>query len=64
MSTRTKSVLLQFSDKSIRAHGRIAATATATNLAFDAFHEVNTDESDATKQLGVDRHAGYAKTSA
>ncbi len=56
--------MIALSDKRIRAHGRIVAAATATNLAFGAFHEVQTDETGATKRFGYDRHASRAKTSA
>ena len=48
-----ESVRIQVSGKRIRAHGRIVAAATATNPAFGAFYEVQTDESGATKRFGL-----------
>ena len=42
--SRMESVRIQLSGKRIRAHGRIVAAATATNPAFGAFYEVQTDE--------------------
>ena len=48
-----ESVRVQLSGKRIRANGRIVAAATATNPAFGAFYEVQTDESGATKRFGL-----------
>ncbi len=48
-----ESVRIQVSGKRIRAHGRIVAAATATNPAFGAYYDVQTDESGATKRLGM-----------
>ena len=48
-----ESVRIQVSGKRIRAHGRIVAAATATNPAFSAFYEVQTDETGATKRFGL-----------
>ena len=48
-----ESVRIQVSGKRIRAHGRIVAAATATNPAFGAFYEVQTDEAGATKRFGL-----------
>jgi len=46
-------VRIQLSGKRIRAHGRIVAAATATNPAFGAFYEVQTDETGATTRFGL-----------
>ncbi|KAA1246870.1 hypothetical protein F0Q45_22980 [Mycobacterium simiae] len=51
--SRMESVRIQVSGKRIRANGRIVAAATATNPAFGAFYEVQTDESGATKRFGL-----------
>ncbi|ORX07559.1 hypothetical protein AWC29_06700 [Mycobacterium triplex] len=51
--SRMESVRVQVSGKRIRAAGRIVAAATATNPAFGAFYEVQTDESGATKRFGL-----------
>jgi hypothetical protein len=48
-----ESVRLQVSGKRIRANGRIVAAATATNPAFGAYYDVQTDETGATKRLGM-----------
>jgi len=48
-----ESVRVQLSGKRIKAAGRIVAAATATNPAFGAFYEVQTDESGATKRFGL-----------
>ncbi len=48
-----ESVRVQLSGKRIKATGRIVAAATATNPAFGAFYEVQTDESGATKWFGL-----------
>ncbi|MEZ0352880.1 putative glycolipid-binding domain-containing protein [Mycobacterium sp. pR1184] len=51
--SRMESVRVQVSGKRIRAAGRIVAAATATNPAFGAFYEVQTDETGATKRFGL-----------
>jgi len=51
--SRMESVRIQLSGKRIRAHGRIVAAATATNPAFGAFYEVQTDETGVTKRFGL-----------
>ena len=48
-----ESVRVQLSGKRIKANGRIVAAATATNPAFGAFYEVQTDERGATKRFGL-----------
>ena len=48
-----ESVRVQLSGKRIKATGRIVAAATATNPAFGAFYELQTDESGATKRFGL-----------
>jgi uncharacterized protein len=51
--SRMESVRIQLSGKRIRANGRIVAAATATNPAFGAYYDLQTDESGATKRLGL-----------
>src|SRR6516164_11189968 len=51
--SRMESVRIQLSNKRIRANGRIVAAATATNPAFGAYYDLQTDESGATKRLGL-----------
>jgi uncharacterized protein len=51
--SRMESVRIQVSGKRIRANGRIVAAATATNPAFGAYYDLQTDESGATKRLGM-----------
>jgi hypothetical protein len=51
--SRMESVRVQVSGKRIRANGRIVAAATATNPAFGAYYELQTDESGATKRFGL-----------
>ena len=51
--SRMESVRVQVSGKRIKATGRIVAAATATNPAFGAFYELQTDESGATKRFGL-----------
>lgn len=51
--SRMESVRIQVSGKRIRANGRIVAAATATNPAFGAYYDVQTDETGATKRLGM-----------
>lgn len=48
-----ESVRIQVSGKRIRANGRIVAAATATNPAFGAYYDLQTDEAGATKRLGM-----------
>ena len=48
-----ESVRIQVSGRRIKANGRIVAAATATNPAFGAYYDVQTDESGATKRLGM-----------
>ncbi len=48
-----ESVRVQLSGKRIRANGRIVAAATASNPAFGAFYEVQTDDRGATKRFGL-----------
>ncbi|WP_083176136.1 putative glycolipid-binding domain-containing protein [Mycobacterium scrofulaceum] len=51
--SRMESVRIQVSGKRIRANGRIVAAATATNPAFGAYYDLQTDETGATKRLGM-----------
>jgi hypothetical protein len=51
--SRMESVRIQLSGKRIKANGRIVAAATATNPAFGAFYELQTDEKGATKRFGL-----------
>jgi hypothetical protein len=51
--SRMESVRVQLTGNRIKANGRIVAAATATNPAFGAFYEVQTDESGATKRFGL-----------
>jgi hypothetical protein len=51
--SRMESVRIQVSGKRIRANGRIVAAATATNPAFGAYYDLQTDESGATKRFGL-----------
>lgn len=48
-----ESVRIQLSGKRIKANGRIVAAATATNPAFGAFYNLLTDDTGATKRLGL-----------
>ncbi len=48
-----ESVRVQVSGKRIRANGRIVAAATATNPAFGAYYDLQTDETGATKRFGL-----------
>lgn len=48
-----ESVRIQLSGKRIKANGRIVAAATETSPAFGAYYELQTDESGATKRLGL-----------
>jgi uncharacterized protein len=51
--SRMESVRIQLSNKRIRANGRIVAAATPTNPAFGAYYDLQTDETGATKRLGL-----------
>ncbi|BBZ46879.1 hypothetical protein MPRM_41600 [Mycobacterium parmense] len=51
--SRMEAVRIQLSGRRIRANGRIVAAATATNPAFGAYYDLQTDETGATKRLGL-----------
>ena len=48
-----ESVRVQLSGNRIKANGRIVAAATAAQPAFSAYYDLQTDESGATKRLGL-----------
>jgi len=48
-----ESVRVQLSGKRIKANGRIVAAETDTNPAFAAYYDLLTDETGATKRLGM-----------
>ncbi|WP_250150419.1 putative glycolipid-binding domain-containing protein [Mycolicibacter acidiphilus] len=48
-----ESVRVQLSGNRIRANGQIVAAATAEHPAFSAYYDLQTDESGATKRLGL-----------
>ncbi len=50
---RMESVRVQLSGNRIRANGRIVAGATAEHPAFGVYYDLHTDESGATKRLGL-----------
>ena len=50
---RMESVRVQLSGKRIKANGRIVAAAADTNPAFAAYYDLLTDETGATKRLGM-----------
>ena len=50
---RMESVRVQLSGNRIRANGQIVAAATADHPAFSAYYDLQTDESGATKRLGL-----------
>ncbi|KMV22043.1 hypothetical protein ACT16_13790 [Mycobacterium heckeshornense] len=52
-ASRMESVRIQLSGKRIKANGRIVAAATASNPAFGAYYDLQTDETGATKRLGL-----------
>ncbi|MCV7103470.1 putative glycolipid-binding domain-containing protein [Mycobacterium palustre] len=52
-SSRMESVRVQLSGKRIKANGRIVAAATPNNPAFGAYYDLQTDETGATKRLGL-----------
>lgn len=51
--SRMESVRVQLSGRRIRANGRIVAAATASNPAFGAFYDLQTDETGATRRFGL-----------
>lgn len=51
--SRMESVRVQLSGRRIKANGRIVAAATATNPAFGAYYDLQTDETGATKRFGL-----------
>jgi uncharacterized protein len=48
-----ESVRVQLSGKRIKANGRIVAAAADTHPAFGAYYDLQTDETGATKRLGM-----------
>src|SRR6202012_2707925 len=50
---RMESVRVQLSGKRIKANGRIVAAEADTNPAFAAYYDLHTDETGATKRLGM-----------
>src|SRR6201985_2141603 len=50
---RMESVRVQLSGKRIKANGRIVAAEADTNPAFAAYYDLLTDETGATKRLGM-----------
>ena len=50
---RMESVRVQSSGKRIKANGRIVAADSDTNPAFAAYYDLQTDETGATKRLGM-----------
>jgi hypothetical protein len=48
-----ESVRVQLSGNRIKAYGRIVAAAAAAHPAFSAYYDLQTDESGATKRLGL-----------
>jgi uncharacterized protein len=50
---RMESVRVQLSGKRIKANGRIVAAAADTHPAFAAYYDLQTDETGATKRLGM-----------
>jgi len=50
---RMESVRVQLSGKRIKANGRIVAAASDANPAFAAYYDLYTDETGATKRLGM-----------
>lgn len=51
--SRMESVRIQVSGNRIKANGRIVAAATPGNSAFGAYYDLQTDETGATKRLGM-----------
>ena len=52
-ASRMESVRVQLSGNRIRANGRIVAAATDAHAAFGIYYDLQTDESGATKRLGL-----------
>ncbi|MCV7402816.1 putative glycolipid-binding domain-containing protein [Mycobacterium fragae] len=52
-ASRMESVRVQLSGKRIKANGRIVAAAAETHPAFGAYYDLQTDETGATKRLGM-----------
>lgn len=52
-ASRMESVRVQLSGNRIRANGRLVAAATAEHAAFGVYYDLQTDESGATKRLGL-----------
>ena len=52
-AARMESVRVQLSGNRIRANGRIVAGATAEHPAFGVYYDLHTDESGATKRVGL-----------
>lgn len=50
---RLESVRVQLSGKRIKANGRIVAAAAETHPAFGVYYDLQTDETGATKRLGM-----------
>jgi hypothetical protein len=50
---RMESVRVQLSGKRLKANGRIVAADAETNPAFAAYYDLQTDETGATKRLGM-----------
>jgi hypothetical protein len=50
---RMESVRIQLSGNRIKANGRIVAAATEAHPAFGAYYDLQTDETGATKRLGM-----------
>jgi hypothetical protein len=51
--SRMESVRVQVSGKRIKANGQIVAAATKMQPAFSAYYDVQTDETGATKRIGL-----------
>lgn len=51
--SRMESVRVQLSGNRIKASGRIVAASTETHPAFNAYYDLQTDETGATKRLGL-----------
>ncbi|WP_408066653.1 putative glycolipid-binding domain-containing protein [[Mycobacterium] crassicus] len=52
-ASQMESVRIQLSGNRIRANGRIVAAATDEHVAFGVYYDLQTDESGATKRLGL-----------
>jgi hypothetical protein len=53
-AARMESVRIQLSGKRVKAHGRIVAAAADTHPAFAVYYDLQTDETGATRRLGMD----------